>query len=242
MTKRNLFPDRHAFSLVELLAALCVVAVVAALIVAGLGVVTRRAAETKCTSNLRQIGMANMAYVTENGGVINSGRSSWGGGSRPRELWWRYNLRTYFGAADGGGNWRGDLGYCPVLVCPADDSNGGEGADGHVGESLRRSYNVNAKLERQMGGIPVRYRMQQIEFPSRVMYAMDADWGVGGNSEFVNGSSINHLNKLLPRDWHGGSVNMVFLDGGVESIAIEELYPGQSRHGVFYPDQSLVPE
>lgn len=220
-----------AFSLLELLVVLAVSGILIALISIAFNSAIHAAKRAECMNNLRQIGQANLAYAADNQGILASGRSS----GRERPFWWRYNLRTYFGAANGDGTWQGDLGFCPVLVCPSDPTRGGEDVSGEVGESLRRSYNVNAKLERTIGGTPVRYRLQEIPYPSQVLYAMNANWSQTGRGEFINGDSLAHLGGL-PREWHQGMVNAVFLDGHVESIDIHDLYPGQPRHGIFFPN------
>lgn len=56
------------FTLVELLVVITIIAVVAALILVGLGTVQNSARATKCLSNLRQITLANITYSNDNNG------------------------------------------------------------------------------------------------------------------------------------------------------------------------------
>lgn len=222
--------------MIEILVVITVVAVLLLLVGYGINRAVGVAHNIECASNLRTLALTNLRYAGDHYGTLASGASSENGNSRPRHLWWRYNLRTYLGAANGDGTPAGDQGFCPTLLCPSDESRGGEDASGNVGESLRRSYNVNAKLERRIQGVRVRYQLQEIREPSLVMYMADANWSQAGRGEFINGDSLNHLNGL-PRDWHSGSVNVVFLDAHVELLAIDALYPGEPGNLIFDPNR-----
>lgn len=62
--------SRYAFSLVELIMAICVIAVLVTLIVPIVSGVKERAHQSSCTSNLRQLGVALKLYANENEGRI----------------------------------------------------------------------------------------------------------------------------------------------------------------------------
>lgn len=53
------------FTLVELIAAIAVIAILAALLMAGLGLTQERANATQCVSNLRQLALANLSYAAD---------------------------------------------------------------------------------------------------------------------------------------------------------------------------------
>jgi prepilin-type N-terminal cleavage/methylation domain-containing protein len=91
------FPPGHrgGFTLIELLTVVAIVAVLATLLMTSLHSVQRKARETVCTSNLRQIGLALNMYLDDFG-------------QRPPELQVLVSSK-YLGSGD-------------VLACPADKS------------------------------------------------------------------------------------------------------------------------
>jgi len=215
------------FGLLELLIAISIVVVLAALIGVSSRHMIENAARTRCIANLRGIGAANLAYVADNGGKIAARNNSAdeNGNATPRTEWYRYIWRTYFGASNGDGTSKGDTGFCKEMICPADPTQGGgEG----VGASLRRSYNVNQELSTKGGA----KRMPQITKPTATMYAGDIDWKAAGMSEYIIGSNTKNLDGI-PKDRHRGLANFVFLDGHVETINIADIYPGGPRNSMF---------
>lgn len=219
------------FTLIELLIVISVVAILATLITVSSQRMIDGANSSRCVANLRAIGAANIDYAAENNGKIaarNNVRDE-EGNPTPRTQWYRYIWRTYFGAANGDGTWQGDVGFCKQMVCPADPTRGGEPG---VGESLRRSYNVNQALSTKGG----EKRMQTVSKPSATMYAGDIDWRAAGDSEYIIGSNTKSLGAI-PRSRHGGLANFVFLDGHVEPIVIDDIYPGEPRSDIFLVTQ-----
>ena len=57
---------RRAFTLVEVLAVMSVVAVLAALLLPAVGSALERGRSTQCVSNLRQLAAANLTYAADN--------------------------------------------------------------------------------------------------------------------------------------------------------------------------------
>lgn len=85
--------QRHAFTLVELLVVIGIIALLLSILVPVLGKAKEAANSAKCMSNMRQVGMATMMYVNENKGkwlppykaaevtknYVPSGGTSWSG-------------------------------------------------------------------------------------------------------------------------------------------------------------------
>ncbi|MDQ3624947.1 MAG: DUF1559 domain-containing protein [Verrucomicrobiota bacterium] len=113
-------PRRRAFTLIELLVVIAIIAVLAALIFPVYGRVRSAADSTKCTSNLRQIGIGINAYMNDNDnffpGPLWYGQSPWYNrndtGSLPFRLEKYLNLMP-----NQEWNQRAD-----VFVCPAYES------------------------------------------------------------------------------------------------------------------------
>jgi prepilin-type N-terminal cleavage/methylation domain-containing protein/prepilin-type processing-associated H-X9-DG protein len=56
----------HAFTLVELLTVIAIIGILAAILIPTIGAIRQNARKSQCTSNLRQVGLAYLAYMSEN--------------------------------------------------------------------------------------------------------------------------------------------------------------------------------
>lgn len=63
-------PTRTGFSLIELLVAIAIIAVLMGMLFPAIGAVRSSALAAKCKSNLRQIAMAHIAYATDSNGAL----------------------------------------------------------------------------------------------------------------------------------------------------------------------------
>jgi prepilin-type N-terminal cleavage/methylation domain-containing protein/prepilin-type processing-associated H-X9-DG protein len=87
-------PSRRAFTLIELLASIAIIGVLAGLLVPVTGAVRNKARAGQCLSNMRQVGAASLLYLNEHGGRLPSISHLRSGGV---SYSWTETLRPYVG-------------------------------------------------------------------------------------------------------------------------------------------------
>ena len=243
MTARDHNPSR-GFTLVELLVVIGVIAVLIALLLPSLSRARQSAVRVACSSNLRQVGRAILAYAHDQRGRFPAP----GSGFNPvPEDWvhWQPNRDVREGSV------MPYLGYnAEVLKCPLGPPGCGE----LVGLGSRRyppypfSYSVNVKFtgHTPAGRWNARHapKVNQVMNPSRKILAIEEDtkgindgaWFCGGGDyiEVVNplvsvrhdrgrevGDSNNHVSDEYERAGRG---NVVFADGHCEFFHRWDMY------------------
>ena len=86
-------PFRSAFTLIEMLVVIAIIALLAAIITPSISRALEGAKSTQCVSNLRQVGVALTAYSLDNRGYLPAA-GSWGGQTAPT---WFITLSPYLG-------------------------------------------------------------------------------------------------------------------------------------------------
>ncbi len=202
---------RAAFSLVELLVVLAIMAILASLVAPAAGRARRRAQQTACVSNLRQVGLLFMVYGNERGGQypwahdpISPGIWLWMGRG------WRPVLEPYAPRNAAGG----------IFFCPGDakaraqfDSTSYAYSMSfyHSPEQINEMTSVADNYSNPRPAVP--QRAAAVVYPARKILA--GEW-----------SSV-HAPFAADRGWFGPGGRRVFLfaDNHVRPLDADQLAP-----------------
>lgn len=206
------------FTLVEVLVVITIIVALAVLTTLGVSRVRSAARGATCTSNLRQIGTAMIAYTTENNGELPPLEDRTGNGDALKGIWPQI-------LADGGflnraTNSKGKLSCgagvwaCPDCTVVQTNYQGYGGAEGTIMKVKKESSPTSRSL-----------RLAEIPRPERTWLIGDAvttptdlksGWyAIWGDSSKWGGKS--------PGARHGGKVNVCMVDGHVERLTLKEI-------------------
>ena len=87
--------SRRAFTLLELLVVIAIIAILAALLLPVLSRAKKQAAQAKCISNQKQLGLGMMMYVDEDAGTFPGIASEHLGYNKYDWIYWRTNTEVY---------------------------------------------------------------------------------------------------------------------------------------------------
>jgi prepilin-type N-terminal cleavage/methylation domain-containing protein/prepilin-type processing-associated H-X9-DG protein len=229
---------RRGFSLVELLVAIAIIALLVSILLPSLNQARELARRVVCASSSRNLGTALNCYATESDGWLPSAEP------RDREpvsrLHWFMNAKLLEGVSvsldyDGDGNLIGPMGAESPLTCPSHErptetrANPGEPSVTH---SYGLSYGMNGTFG--LGGRPdqTEYRrLSEFENPSSVCALSDC-WG----TSLGPGVVLYHAcvrDNLVYR--HLEAANVVFLDAHVAAIGPGDVPMGfANRYETFW--------
>lgn len=224
---------RAGLTLLELLIALVVIVILAALVQVAVRKALGGARGAADLGNMRQIGMAISLFKQDH---FDEGRiflafdgyqNRYGYGPHS----WFYYLRPYLGF-----ELNDRYTSVPAFISPGDPTKGGATSNLSVPELAyaRRSYSFS------MGTLDTynrtfTWRNSWLRNPSKLLlFANHRAAEIGTN--WIDPNSELYLGAI-PTDWFGGeTANFAFLDGHVESIKVNDVRPGGSRHGIFVPE------
>ena len=244
---------RAAFTLVELLVVIGIIAVLVGILLPTLSRARSAAAKVNCQSNLRQLAVANIMYVNANKGTIVHDRIPNPSDPVNKELQlWYSDLRPFLGKKQANletnvnGSMVADV--AKIFICPSDPTLGGKRDEGAYGTYAinpdptygaaktglyERSYAINARVAGQKSNRIKRTAETAIfaEFPW---------WTIRTNVILIPDSTpvLKRWEKELARlEWHKkNQVNLAFLDGHVESLPGKELGVNQNYYRVWFRD------
>jgi prepilin-type N-terminal cleavage/methylation domain-containing protein/prepilin-type processing-associated H-X9-DG protein len=217
-----------AFSLIELLVVISIIAVLAAMLLPSVGLVREAAQGSRCSSSLRQLQLANLQYTNDWPGMFapKYHYDADGGWSES----WVYNNDLKL-ALDASAKPSGSLNNVPIgLVCPLAKQI--EALWSPVGYAYGYNY------PQQSLGAKDRYLTPltgQAGISTKVAFADALNWGISygyANPATTSASSYWFGGVPAPEGYsrscvayrHHGKANVVFFDGHIERLSGTELY------------------
>lgn len=208
---------RKAFTLIELLVCIAVIAVLAAILIPTISKVRASAEASKCSTLLRQLATASLAFSNDNNGLIVPWRYY------PRAdaslTYWEESLSEYLDVSRSRS--KNDIPSESPLLCPTEEPNiHGEMAYYEAGYHSR--YSINLHIAWNQPGNPSgakhstfnKSRYTQLADPALTYLFMDL---------FGNGGGGFWMGPLLTYP-HNGTVNVAYVDGHVEAISQEGMH------------------
>jgi prepilin-type N-terminal cleavage/methylation domain-containing protein/prepilin-type processing-associated H-X9-DG protein len=237
----NLTKKRHGFTLIELLVVIAIIALLMGILMPALNRVKEQARKVACQSNLRQWGIGAIGYAHENGDQINPGYDL---------AYWVYELKPYMTFGDEKTRKKDDVSYCPSASKPRWMPDGSPGPGNGLGSlSAWGKHGGNGYLSGMAGSYAFNAWVYNVTFRGEDEgHQLKKQWGTflvkGAHEIPLIGDGYNHT--AYPEAWdnppefevgaefvglglfavnrHNGTINMVFLDGGVRSVGLKELW------------------
>ncbi|WP_088179313.1 type II secretion system protein [Geminisphaera colitermitum] len=216
---------RAAFTLIELLTVVAIIGILAGIVISGISGVRKKANQVRCLSNLRQVGVAIIAYANDNkdnlpGPTLLGASSTY---TKTSKQYLGYHLASYVSMRRPEDLQTGETEIFPYLRCPQrvlanpDDSAPffivqcrvptGRTSNG-TGRILGQ-YNEPSPKDK-----PARYaELEHIGGPSRVWALVEADQGLGA---WKTVKDSGWFNNLPVNPVHGGSRVVLFFDARVQ--------------------------
>lgn len=212
-----------AFTLVELLVVIGIIAVLVAMLLPTLGRARSAARTVQCLSNLRQLAMAAYSYANANDGYLPVAYYSYTTPTAAYACNWDFttitNLTTGQRTAVPGLLWQGNT-SAPIQQCPAFDGRSNTAADPYTGYNYNTSYLGRGAFE----VIKTPLRMTQVKRSYACAMFGDGQWQNGANKYMRSPLSSPSDSNMTARAAgtqgfrHDGKTNVAYVDGHAETV------------------------
>ncbi|MFH1500147.1 MAG: prepilin-type N-terminal cleavage/methylation domain-containing protein [Verrucomicrobiota bacterium] len=219
MNPRPYSLPRHGFTLVELLTVIAIVGILASIIIVSIGKVRASARDTRCLSNLRQIGILFTLYRADNDNRLPVDIQVDQATNATRT--WDNYLKDYLQNSSTGAR-AADVFGCPSVVPDANTL------------SVQSSYGINYHLgSNQTPRLKIPFT--SIARPSETFLVTDSDdraFRRDSQSLMQNGNSRY---DIPPVERHSRRFNMLYADGSVRILNFNAMPWGATHSGTEPP-------
>ena len=230
---------RRAFTLIELLVVIAIIAVLAALLLPALSAAKRKAGQTACLNNQKQLATAVLIYMDDNGGTFPGIASQHLGFSTADWIYWRTNTALYPPLQNSPIFTRTAGANSALYRCPLDTSDGNRIAqssppDGpYLYSYSMTGYGVGAYADYDQtvnlgmtsvfsGNNAYPFKEAAVRHPTlKIMLAEEP--GSAAKSDNPTGASVINDGRWQPGQdpltcRHGGRADVGFADGHAEAV------------------------
>jgi prepilin-type N-terminal cleavage/methylation domain-containing protein/prepilin-type processing-associated H-X9-DG protein len=212
------FRMRRAFTLVEILVVVAILAILAAMLFPAFSRSRENARRASCQSNLKQIYLAHYQYKEDADGVFAPAAYRNAGGER---VIWTQLFQPYLKSE-------------AVFRCPSD------------ADSVRQSFGLNTLAFADVENLPPQssgIHLGVLRFDATSEFIMACESGTSDDLETPVPDSWKIVPPSLPLQFEGdarpsarhfGRANVLFLDGHIKSLALDAFCRGQSPPDRFF--------
>ncbi len=215
---------RPAFTLVELLVVIGVIAILLAILMPSISKSRQQAQTLQCLSNLRQLAIAAFSYANVNGGTFPIAYYSSYQWPVSTNYSWDFttqtNLMTNVQTVTAGILWMGNTNL-EIQQCPTYDGKSGTPTDPYTGYNYNTSYIGHGSHET----IPGPIKLSQVHRPQRCALFGDGQFSAGADKYMrapaPNPGDAGFVGRYAGTQGfrHGGKTNVAFCDGHAETLS-----------------------
>jgi len=221
-------PGNSAFTLVEILVVVTIIAILAIIGFGFVGNAIERARISKCSANLRGLGSAINLYIADNNGFYPPKGDGWPPIGSTNGPLWVFTVGAYLDPAVGGADPAWGSRWIPGLCCPSDPrKKTGPGSAANSSYALNHVYigggdggNRPSALKTTGPTARANGRCRPLTNRSKVILATDYAGGAGGWVGYYGGDNLSVGAR------HGAkqdSVNVLWFDGRVSLEKTNDL-------------------